>query len=242
MEKNDRNKAKRCILVDMPESMSDKKELKKVQKEQKIINEVITIKEQQHNKVLNKIDNDNKKGIRKEDFKSVEVANKLITVDEIKKRLRGYIKVHSKDIKFLKSGTSIQYVEVFKDNDEYYYLYKSGAILLYNNYPKYVTLSNGKNKWHVQLDKNILFELDIAYIQRSCDNIVEEKDKIIKDEKKCVEQLTNSLSIKRKEIIQINAELEKYIKTNKEYMEKLNNKDKELIEIKTKLEKYIKNK
>jgi hypothetical protein len=133
-----------------------------------------------------------KKSVPEADQEIIDPSD-LISGDEVKKRLENYSQVMGSDIEKLVPGVHLQYCEVIANDNEIKYKYKTGGVLIYNKYPEYITLSNGIQRWSVQLNKNIFFETNIENLKRTYAKIIKEKDQTIN-------ALRHSLKLRKEEI------------------------------------------
>lgn len=109
-------------------------------------------------------DNYNKNIITKQDIISNDIHL-------IKEKLLGFKKVEEEEIEHISLGVWIKYLN---ENGKY----RSGGVLIVNNYPTYIVLKNpSQNKsWSVNLKKNIIF---ISELKRNNVNKEIEKEKNI---------------------------------------------------------------
>jgi archaellum component FlaC len=125
---------------------------------------------------------------------TIEPSN-LITVEELKEKMKDYKRVLSSDVKNIKPDTKIRYIEVLDEG----FRYKPGGFLIVNSYPDYIVLVNGNRKWSVQLKNHIIFtEISIDSIRKEYEDIINKKNIEI-------DELKSIIQTKNKEIKKLNA-------------------------------------
>jgi hypothetical protein len=91
-----------------------------------------------------------------------KTATDMLSIDDIKKRIRNFERVNNEEIKDILVNTRIQYFELSEDDG---FRYKPGGVMIVNKYPDYIVLANGRKTWCVQLDKHVIYkEIDVEKI------------------------------------------------------------------------------
>lgn len=112
-------------------------------------------------------------------------------VDEIKQKLSLYDRINTNDVKNLQLGTRISYIEVL-DNGTY--KYKLGGVIIANNAPQYLVLTNNGKSWSVQLDKHIIFKEQYHAVIKEYTDKIKKLEKIIKQREDTIRKLFNKKS------------------------------------------------
>lgn len=137
---------------------------------------------------------------------AVEKLNRL-TPDEIKNRLKNFVKVSTEEVDSIPLNTKIQYIDTSDGTRKY----RPGGFLQYNGGPNYIVLTNanGDRKWSVQLHSAIIFreiDFDVKFdIKRKYDEQISSRDKQmdkyrahIKKQKQVIDVLSSEIKALRK--------------------------------------------
>ena len=110
-----------------------------------------------------------------------------LTKEEIEDQLKEYIKVDN--IKNVRLGANIKYFTLIKGQ---YKFRIGGKLRSIKGLPDYITLTNGRNAWSVQLKNAILYrEMTLKEMELEYDSIIKERDKKYKELKTEYKSLAN---------------------------------------------------
>jgi len=124
--------------------------------------------------------------------KPTVTASELLDPDEIQRRLRNYEAVEKTSVGSIVPASRIQYFELLPDGK---YRYKPGGSVVYNGYPAYLVLTNGKRNWSVQLENHLIYrEIDIEKVRRDFEEVLAEKDKKIEHLKSLIEKQKKTIA------------------------------------------------
>ena len=123
-----------------------------------------------------------------------KTVTEKLSKDDIADKLMDYVQT---DIYKIPLNTHVRYYSIQNDNGRKVKLFRLGGVLIGNTgLPKFVTLSNGKNRWSVQAQtsefwrKMTISEIKDEY-EEEIDRLILENDKL----KKEVLYLKNKLSV-----------------------------------------------
>ena len=120
--------------------------------------------------------------------KNIPDTTIFMSPNELKEKLKLYDRIETDDIKNLKLGTRIAYIEVLPDNK---FKYKSGGVVIVNSAPTYLMLANNNKSWSVQLDKHIIFREQYQSYMNKIKELEKENKKLKTINAKLLSKLSN---------------------------------------------------
>ena len=128
--------------------------------------------------------------------KKNETYQETLKEEDIIKLLEDYKEIDNEDIGKIPLNTHLRYFVLKDTQNGQQKLFRMGGILSNkDNCDDYIILSNGKNSWSVQTKKSIIYrKMTLDEIKEELNNIILDKDNIIKKYKKEIKRLRDLLT------------------------------------------------
>jgi hypothetical protein len=133
--------------------------------------------------------------LKADDFvRPVETFTDKLTKNEIKNLLDDYERIN--DANNLNIGDHVRY---FKKENNILKFRMGGTIIKKSGLPDYIVLTNGKKPWSVQINTAIFYrKLSYKKLREEYDDIIAEKDKLIKTLQLQISALQNEKPVTKK--------------------------------------------